>query len=253
MIKLTCPSKIEEWYRDWDESMIWSYLQTVMGDAYADREDRPTSAIICVNCFGFAAGIPNIQLVQDWYNQVVDKFAIITARDDSWHKAFEEVGKDNCRRVERYAIKKEPDCFNVNKLTTFVTQAGQECEIRQIDEDLYHECKKYRWSEDFVQGYKTYGEFQHKGLGFVAICHGSLLSGASSYSSYKGGIKIEVDTKEDCRRKGLATACASKLILECLKRGLYPSWDAQNKWSLALAEKLGYHFSHTYSAYEVWK
>ena len=29
------------------------------------------------------------------------------------------------------------------------------------------------------------------------------------------------------------------------------SWDAQNKWSLALAEKLGYHFSHEYVAYNV--
>ena len=53
------------------------------------------------------------------------------------------------------------------------------------------------------------------------------------------------------KRKGLAYVCGSKLILECLERGLYPSWDAQNKWSVALAEKLGYHFSHEYTAYEV--
>lgn len=35
-------------------------------------------------------------------------------------------------------------------------------------------------------------------------------------------------------------------------RNLYPSWDAQNKWSLDLAEKLRYHYSHTYDAYEIW-
>ena len=52
-------------------------------------------------------------------------------------------------------------------------------------------------------------------------------------------------------RKGLAYACGAKLILECIKNGLYPSWDAQNKWSVALAEKLGYHFSHEYIAYEI--
>ena len=65
------------------------------------------------------------------------------------------------------------------------------------------------------------------------------------------GIEIEIDTREDHRRKGLAYACGAKLILECLKRGLYPSWDAQNKWSVALAEKLGYHFDHEYTAYEI--
>ena len=34
-------------------------------------------------------------------------------------------------------------------------------------------------------------------------------------------------------------------------RNLYPSRDAQNKESAALAEKLGYHFCHPYTAIEV--
>lgn len=62
---------------------------------------------------------------------------------------------------------------------------------------------------------------------------------------------MEIDTHEKYRRKGLAYICGAKLILECLNRNLYPSWDAQNKWSLALAEKLGYHYSHTYNSYEI--
>jgi len=74
---------------------------------------------------------------------------------------------------------------------------------------------------------------------------------ASSYSSYKGGIEIQIDTREDCRRKGLATVCGARLILECLSRDLYPSWDAQNQWSVSLAGKLGYRFDHAYIAYEV--
>ena len=85
----------------------------------------------------------------------------------------------------------------------------------------------------------------------VILKDGEPVSGASSYSGYLGGIEIEIDTREDCRRKGLATACGAKLILECLRKGWYPSWDAQNLWSVALAEKLGYHFSHAYTAYEI--
>jgi RimJ/RimL family protein N-acetyltransferase len=41
------------------------------------------------------------------------------------------------------------------------------------------------------------------------------------------------------------------LIMECLDRGLYPSWDAANKGSVALAEKLGYHFEKEYVTYEI--
>ena len=40
-------------------------------------------------------------------------------------------------------------------------------------------------------------------------------------------------------------------LLRCLEEGLYPSWDAQNKNSLHLAEKLGYEFDHEYTVYEV--
>ena len=42
-------------------------------------------------------------------------------------------------------------------------------------------------------------------------------------------------------------------LLECDKRGLYPNWDAANKMSVGLAEKLGYHFSHEYVVYKVKK
>ena len=75
------------------------------------------------------------------------------------------------------------------------------------------------------------------------------MGGASSYTSYREGIEIQIDTKEEYRRRGLAYASGAKLILECLDRGLYPSWDAENWGSVKLAEKLGYHFDYEYPAY----
>ena len=102
-----------------------------------------------------------------------------------------------------------------------------------------------------VSQYGDYATYKKLGLGVAVLKDKELVAGASSYSRYQEGIEIEIDTREDYRRNGLAYACGAKLILECLKRGLYPSWDAQNRCSLALAEKLGYHFSHEYVAYEV--
>ena len=61
-----------------------------------------------------------------------------------------------------------------------------------------------------------------------------LVAGASSYTVYDGGIEIQIDTQLKHRRKGLAAACGAKLILECLERGLYPSWDAHDRRSAAL-------------------
>ena len=85
----------------------------------------------------------------------------------------------------------------------------------------------------------------------MALRGAEIVAGASGYSVYDGGIEIEIDTREDCRRQGLATACAARLILECLRRGLYPSWDAAHLHSLRLAEKLGYRFARAYACYEL--
>lgn len=93
--------------------------------------------------------------------------------------------------------------------------------------------------------------FQDLGLGFVVLKDGQLVSGASSYSRYREGIEIEIDTHPAFRRQGLALACGARLILECLNRGLYPSWDAHTSASLSLAEQLGYSFSHSYRAFLV--
>ena len=85
----------------------------------------------------------------------------------------------------------------------------------------------------------------------VILKDGRIVSGASSYTRYKEGIEIEVDTVKEERRKHLALVVCSALIVRCLEEGLYPSWDAQNMDSVHLAEKLGYEFDHEYIAYEV--
>ncbi len=88
-------------------------------------------------------------------------------------------------------------------------------------------------------------------IGMVVTKENIIVSGASSYTAYREGIEIEVDTIESERRKHLATAACAALILECIRMNKYPSWDAQNINSMHLAEKLGYEFSHEYPVYEV--
>ena len=60
---------------------------------------------------------------------------------------------------------------------------------------------------------------------------------------------MEIDTNEDYRGKGLATICGAKLILACLDRGLYPSWDAANERSVHLAGKFGYNVEGPYHSW----
>ena len=213
--------------------------------------DNPQSAMAILGDFCFFAGKPDEKLVAykpGWCRQ---DFIIMTACQPGWFALIEKVYKEKAAKVIRYAMKKEPDVFDREKLRSFTRALPDGYVLRRIDRGLYEECRKHDWSRDLVSLYSGYEEYEKKGLGVLALLDGIPVSGASSYSRYEGGIEIEIDTRAEYRRQGLAAACGAELILLCLDRGLYPSWDAQNPWSMALAEKLGYHFDHEYTAYEI--
>lgn len=134
-------------------------------------------------------------------------------------------------------------------MTEYTNVLPEACMLKLFDEEIYQNSFRANWSKDFCSQFTDYNDFNKRGLGVAVIHRGELVSGASSYTVYNGGIEIEIDTKPEFRHKGLATACGAKLILECLNRGLYPSWDAHDLRSVALAEKLGYHMNFPYSVY----
>ena len=222
-----------------------------MGKIYANHLTCPTSAMAIIGDFTFFAGKPCAELVAykpDWCTQ---DFMIMIPQNEEWKKMIIQLYGNKAKIISRYATKKEPDIFNQEKLKTMVASLSNEYTIHKIDETFYHMCKSEKWSADLVSQFKDYKEYCKLGLGIIILKDHIMVSGASSYSRYKEGIEIEIDTRKEYRRKGFAYICGAKLILECLKQNLYPSWDAQNKGSVALAEKLGYHYSHTYTAIEI--
>ena len=222
-----------------------------MGNAWADDISKPKSAQIVIADFCFFAGEPNIELVRNKPEDRKSDFIIIVGQNSEWEELIEKVYPGRAKKITRYAIKKELDVFDVEKLKDIVNEVKEPYQIQLIDEDVYNKIMSNQWSRDLCSQFQDYCDFMKRGVGVVATDNGTVVSGASSYTVYREGIEIEVDTRSDHRRKGLALACGAKLILECLERGLYPSWDAQNMGSVALAEKLGYHFDKEYTAYEV--
>ena len=238
-------SKVESLFEGWQETMIYSCLQRVMGKIYVTDTDTPTSAVAVVGCFAFYAGEPNRELIKN----KPDGFMIMVPSSEGWASMIEDCFP-SARRVTRYAIKKDTG-FDKELLKKNISLLPVGYEIREIDGDLYDKCLKNPVTNDFVSSFENKEAFLKYGIGMVIIKNGDIVAGASSYSRYKEGIEIEVDTVPSERRKHLATSVCSALILRCLDEGLYPSWDAQNLKSVHLAEKLGYEFDHEYTAYEV--
>lgn len=239
-------SKAEQLFAGWQETLIRSCLQKVMGKIYVTDPDNPKAAFAFVGCFGFYAGEPDEELVR--YKPA--GFVILTPQNEAWVNLIEEVFPD-AEKATRYAIKKDTR-FDVDSLKANLKLLPCGYELRNIDGEIYDRCLENPVTEDFVSSFASKEEYLKDGRGVVILKDGQIVSGASSYTRYKEGIEIEVDTVESERRKGLALIACSALILRCLSEGLYPSWDAQNMGSVHLAEKLGYEFDHEYTAYEVW-
>lgn len=233
-------------YAGWEQTMIWSCLQDCMGAAYADDLNKPRSAQIVTGPFCYFAGEVNVDLIQ---NNLDYSFDMIP-QNRLWEEAIEVVYGEKVKRQTRYATKKNKAAFNIPQLQKIVQSLPAPYKFKMIDPLLYEQIMVSDWAADLVENFENSSSFQKNGLGFVVLEGDEIVSGASSYTFYKEGIEVEIDTREDKRRQGLALACGARLILECLDRNLYPSWDAHNKGSLALSEKLGYCFDTEYPTYE---
>ena len=238
-------SKAEKLFEGWNETLIYSCLQKIMGKIFVTDTDNPVSAMAFAGCFAFLAGEPDRELIVN----KPDGFVIMTPQDDRWSALIEECYPD-ARKVMRYAIRKDT-VFDKEFLARTAAGIPKGYVLKKIDPEIYDLCLEDPVTADFVSAFGSKEKYLELGRGMVILKDGKIVSGASSYTRYKEGIEIEVDTAPSERRRGLACAVCSALILSCLEEGLYPSWDAHDMNSVQLARKFGYELDHEYVAYEV--
>ena len=102
VFELKDTSKAAHLFEGWQETLITSCLQKVMGKVYVTDLQKPVSAFAFVGCFGFFAGEPDRELVR--YKPA--GFVILTPRNEAWAKLIEEA-YPSAAKVIRYAIKKD--------------------------------------------------------------------------------------------------------------------------------------------------
>lgn len=245
LFELEDTSKVKALFAEWEETLIFSCLQKIMGKIYVTDLQQPQSAFVFVGCFGFYAGAPDREIVMS----KPDGFVIMVPQNKEWERLIEEC-YPSAKKVTRYAIKKDT-VFDKNKLQNEIRKLPDGYELQKLEAEMYDKCLENPATADFVSAFGSKEKYLQIGRGIVILKDGQIVSGASSYTRYREGIEIEVDTIASERRKHLATIACAALILNCLEEDLYPSWDAQNINSVRLAEKLGYKFDHEYVAYEV--
>ncbi len=238
-----------------EEVTLYACVEGHMGKVWTNKKQDPDCAVVLAGDFFFILGY----FLKEEENSIVDIMAahkgyIIIVNEQEWKpflKRLENEYKESYKSFLRYAVDGNMEWFDKNKLYSLIERVPNEYSIQRIDEEIFELTKEQEWTKDFCSNFNSYEEFKTYGIGYVVMQENEILAGASTYGYCKGKIEIQIETKKDYRRRGLAIACASKLILECLERRIFPRWDAANLDSVALAEKLGYRFSHEYRVFSI--
>ncbi|MCI8392846.1 MAG: GNAT family N-acetyltransferase [Clostridia bacterium] len=231
--------KLRNLFKDIRFYMGNSVLDGTMGEAYTDNISNPNFAILIVRKYCFMSGNIGKEDLHKLIDNKLKQYIIIPS--NSLKNVIEEIFKDNINKLERYSIKKNP-IFDKQKLQKYIEKVPEEYHIQSIDNNIAKKIKE----EKFINITDNY---EKNGIGYCCIYNDEIIGVASSNIFYKDGIEVNIKVKDEYRRRGIATALASKLILKCLEENKSISWDAANLWSVSLAEKLGFEYDSTYNIY----
>jgi GNAT superfamily N-acetyltransferase len=239
-----------------EDVTLFACVDGHMGRIWTDTTDKPTCAIALIGDFYFFLG-NYIEVKEKEILEIIEKFCkgkIIMVEGKQWEpmlKRLKERYSDTFKSFPRYAMKGRLEWFNQEKLKEYAVAIEPEFEALRIDDRIYPRTQEQFWTADFCSNFLSQEDYKKHGIGYVILQNDEIIAGASTYSYCDGKLEITIETKEEFRKKGLGLACASKIILECISRNIYPRWDAANMASVALAEKLGYRYSHEYTVYMV--
>lgn len=243
-------SILEQWKEDMTDSTCYSVMQGIGGSAWVENIDDPKGAALVYGDFCFLLGQavenPEAELM-DTLKKCGKTWSIFVPESESWEQALEE--QTTFIKDERYLTKEKTEPFDKELLKSYVARLPEGFEIKQIDAHWYQEIVEGEWARDLCCNFETAEKYEEYGLGFIAVKGDEIAAGISSYASYDKGIEIEIDTREEFRRLGLATVLGATMILECIERGLYPHWDAANMVSVRTAQRLGYEYHKPYVVY----
>lgn len=231
--------KIKYFFNDIRFFMGNSVLDGTMGEAYVDNIKKPKIAFLVVRRYCFISGNVDEKDLKEIIDKKFRCYKLIPS--DNIANQIEKIYSNNIQKSQRYSIKKDV-IFDIEKLYHLANSLENDFKLVKIDETLANKIKE-------IEFINITDNYKRNGIGFCCMINNEIIGVASSNIFYKDGIEVNIKVKEEYRRKGIATAMASQLIIECLKQNKKVSWDAANTYSVGLAQKLGFKYDSTYSIY----
>lgn len=238
---------VNNFFQDIKFYMAKTALEGYMGEVWVDNIEKPEFSFVFLERLCFIDGNCKSELAQKSLKEIDEYYKVIIA-DEEWFELIEKVYKNNFEISSRYSMKKDTK-FNKRNFEKYIEKLDSHYEIRKIDKEMYNRIQE---TDSYVTNLGMSEQYEKNGIGFCALNEDEeIIAVITSDGIFNGGIDVNIKVKDTYRRKGIATAISAKMILECISKGLYPSWDAANLNSVGLAQKLGYELDSEYRIYKI--
>ncbi|MBC8107100.1 MAG: GNAT family N-acetyltransferase [Anaerolineae bacterium] len=222
-------------------TVVNAVLLEGMGRALVEDVECPRVGLAKLD-FTFVAGDPTGEAARSCVEHAT--FDLIPC-DEQWKELLHAVHGPNLRTHERIAFRSSR--FDREALTQVVKRLPPEFTIVRVDPSNVDAFSTL--GPALVGNFDSTESYLAKGLGFGIWREGRFVSAVSSFCVAGDELEVEIQTRPEFRRGGLATISAAQLILHCLDHGLTPHWDAHNTMSADLARKLGFCDELAYETY----
>ena len=244
-------------FKDFFREYKWNYLAEAvldgcMGVALVDDLEDPHIVVLHLPELELKIlGGDAAQSSAREYIQGLPHATILIPSSSVWESLLKEEQAGKLIRMKRYAFSSEN--LREEHLRSLGSQLPEGYRLSRLNLDLAKLLaqEKSGFAEEHMQNFESPEDFIQRGFGFCVLKGGKIVSVATTFAICKRGIEIQINTRRAEQGQGLGTTVAAQLLLHSLANDLDPNWDAANRRSARLAERLGYTPQGNYYIYVV--
>jgi len=220
----------------WPRSMIDAVLEGCVGTVTAGAGDAPGVAALHAQVFHLLGGDPSLPAAADLVQSLPAGQLVVGSA--AWYALVKE-------RRERapeswYWRTYDHTRLDASELKRLAGGAHAAYEILPLDAGLLSRVSQNRDQTETEHAFRSDAELLESGFGYCAVQEDRVRSVAVTFTRSSSAVEAQINTHQEHRRRGLATATCASLVLRALEEGLEPHWSAANRRSEGLAEKLGF-------------
>ena len=222
-------------------------IEGQMGKAFADDARNPTVFEIELGHFfcyfaGNAASAAGTEMIKG-----LPSYRMLLPSSPGWMDIAQEIHGDKLVRHTRYSF--SSGNLSMEHLERLLADSPFRDRLVRMDAAIAGQLSNSPESVFEISDFEPAEDFVERGIGYCLMDGDALMGVAYSSLVCSRGIEVSIFVMPEHRRKGVATCLASALVKWCLENNTDPHWDAANRESCGLAEKLGYVPTETYDAY----